>query len=52
MNEDLFWLKDEGVKTIHKLMGLIQWSDMGRCDEHKTSILKELFELERRLNLL
>ena len=52
MNEDLFWLKNEGVKITHKLMGLIQWSDMGRCDEHKTAILKELFELEYRLKMI
>ena len=52
MEENLFWLKNEGVKIIHQLEGLIQWSDMGRSDKHKTSILKKLLEIEQRLEWL
>ena len=49
MEKNLFWLKNEGVNIINQLKGLIQWSDMGRSDEHKTDILKKLFEFEKRL---
>ena len=52
MEENLHWLKNEGVRIIHQLEGLIQWSDMGRSDDHKTPILKKLFELEQRLKKL
>ena len=52
MEENLYWLKNEGVKIIHQLMGLVQWSDMGRCDEHKTPIMKKLIEIEQRLKKL
>ena len=49
MEENLFWLKTEGLKIINKLQGLIQWSDLGRADEHKIDILKTLMEFEKRL---
>ena len=52
MEENRFWLKNEGVRIIHQLEGLIQWSDMGRSDEHKTHIFKKLMEIELRLKKL
>ena len=52
METNLYWVKNEGMKILHKLMGLIQWSDMGRSDDHKTPILKELLEFECRLKMI
>ena len=52
MEENLCWLKNEGRDIVMELVGLIQWSDMGRADAHKTDIHKKLLELAQRLKKL
>lgn len=52
MEENLQWLKTEGVDIILKLEGLIQWSDLGRSEEHKSDILRKIVEIEQRLKKL
>ena len=49
MEVNRFWLKTEGRDIVMQLVGLIQWSDMGRSDDHKVKIIKKLLELEKRL---
>ena len=52
MEENLHWLKTEGRDIVMQLVGLIQWSDMGRSDNHKTPIIKKLLELAQKLEKL
>ena len=52
MDDNLFWLKNEGRDIVMQLVGLVQWSDMGRCDDHKTSIIKKLLELAYKLEVI